>query len=195
VALALLLTGCGASTPTKPASQPTPAKPAAEATNQVASGVDPRIAAEFDTGLKALMGGDRKGAEDVFFAMTRAYPDMPGPYANLGMLLSLRGDYDNAIIALKRAVELGPTLIEAYNQLGLAYRHKGRFHEALEIYRRGLEVDPKNKNLLRNTGILLDIYLDMPKEAYNHYQRFLELVPDDKQVKIWSASVAARAGM
>ncbi len=192
IALALLLAGCGGSAQKK---ETFDSQPDGNATGVTAESlVDPRIAAEFDMGLKALMGGDRKGAEDVFFAMTRSHPDMPGPYANLGMLMTLRKDYQNAEIALKRAMELAPDNAEVYNLLGLLYRQTGRFNAALEIFQRGLGIAPKHQNLLRNTGILLDVYLDMPKQALEHYMRYRALVPDDRQVEIWSASVTARIG-
>lgn len=140
------------------------------------------------------MNGNRKKAEDLFFAMTRSYPDVPGPFANLGFLLSMKGEHKNAEIALRRANDLDPENPEVYNLLGMVYRKTGRFQEALEVYQRGLDVAPKHKNLLRNSGILLDVYLDMPKQALEHYTRYRELVPDDREVEIWSAGVARRAG-
>ena len=190
--LVLLLAGCGGSASKKPA--PAPAAETGAATTAGATQVDPQAVKAFDKAQTALMNGNRKKAEELFLAMTRDYPDVPGAFANLGFLLSMKDDQENAVIALKRAIELDPNNPEAYNLLGVLYRKSGRFQEALEVYQRGLAVAPKHKNLLRNSGILLDVYLDMPKQALEHYTRYRELEPDDKEVEIWSAGVARRVG-
>ena len=75
------------------------------------------------------------------------------------------------------------------------YRHSGRFEKALEIYKQGLEVAPENSNLLRNTGIVLELYLHNPEAAVPYYKRYLEQKPEDKQVQLWIADLNQRLGL
>lgn len=159
------------------------------------SQLGPEIEQEFKHGIKAMVERDYDKAEEIFYNMTRANPNLSGPYANLGVILKTKKDYQNAEIALKRALELNPENPEIYNHLGLVYRESGRFNNAFEIYKQGLEFAPENINLLRNTGILLELYLNTPEAALPYYQRYLEKKPDDKQVQIWIADLNLRLGL
>lgn len=150
------------------------------------------IVAEFKLGLKAMEQRDYERAEKIFYEMTQTYPDLSGPYANLGAALMAKKDYRTAETALKRALQLNPDNPEIYNHLGLLYRRDGRFNQALEYYRQGLEIAPDNSNLLRNAGILLELYLNAPEAALQYYQRYIELKPDDRQVQIWIADLSRR---
>ncbi len=159
------------------------------------SNLDSDIVNEFNHGIKAMVDRDYDKAEEIFYNMTRANPDLSGPYANLGVVLKAKKDYQNAEIAFRRALELNPENAEIYNHLGLMYRESGRFNNALEIYRQGLVVAPENTNLLRNTGILLELYLNTPQAALQYYQRYLMKKPEDKQVQIWIADLNIRLGL
>ena len=53
-----------------------------------------------------------------------------------------KGYLDRAIGFLKKAVELDPKNIGAYNNLGAFSYEKGKFIEAVEWYKRALELDP-----------------------------------------------------
>jgi len=193
--LIVLLYGCGASAPVQPVEiQQTPTESDTLATESPDGkpALAPAIQTAFNKGMQAINNKEYDKAIDIFFAMSRAYPELSGPYANLGMLLAAKKDYANAEAALKQALQLNPDNPEIYNHLGLLYRQTGRFDEALQIYSQGLEHSPENINLLRNTGILLELYFNNSTEALKHYQRYLELQPDDKQVQIWIADLNQR---
>ncbi|ALP54157.1 hypothetical protein Tel_13995 [Candidatus Tenderia electrophaga] len=150
------------------------------------------VVSEFERGVRALQAKAYDQAEAIFYDMTQRYPDLPGPYANLGAVLLAKKDYETAETALKRAQQLNPGNAEIYNHLGMLYRRDGRFDKALEAYRQGLEIAPNNSNLLRNAGILLELYLNTPAAALEYYQRYIELKPDDRQVQIWIADLSRR---
>lgn len=51
--------------------------------------------------------------------------------------------YEQAVEALRRAVELTPTLAEAHYYLASSLREQGKINEALASYKRALELDDK----------------------------------------------------
>lgn len=194
--LALLLAGCAGGPAPAPQDNP-PAQSGSGDSGLDAADAAPLPAAiieRFEQGLAAYRAGHHTQAEGIFLSMTRSHPELSGPYANLGMVLLARQDYENAEAALNRARQLNPGNPEIYNQLGLACRQDGRFEQALSYYRQGLEVAPDNLNLLRNTGILLELYLNQHEAALAHYQRYIELQPEDRQVQIWIADLSRRVG-
>jgi Flp pilus assembly protein TadD len=193
-ALAIMLYGCGATTPVQPGANTSQEQTKTGESAETGGGIDAKAEGSFELAKKLIKRGDFADAEEVLFNTTRDFPDLPGPYANLGMVLEKKKDYQNAEIALKRAIELAPQKPEPYNHLGIVYRREGKFRKALETYKKGLQVSPDYRNLLLNTGILLELYLNAPQQALEYYQRYLEQVPDDKQVQIWIADIKQRSG-
>jgi tetratricopeptide (TPR) repeat protein len=63
----------------------------------------------------------------------------------LGLVYLDREMYDDAIDFLKKAIERGPNLQEAYYHLGLAYEKKGEFEKSKEFYRRVIEISPETE--------------------------------------------------
>ena len=59
----------------------------------------------------------------------------------LGMLYTRRALYRDGRGFLARALELGPSLVEAYWEMGRSYYLEGQFTQALETWRRGAEVN------------------------------------------------------
>ncbi len=187
--LVVMLYACGASTPVVQ----TGPKMTSEATATEHAALDPKIEHEFNLGLKFMMEKKYDKAEEILLKMTQTYPNLSGPYANLGTVLKAKEDYQNAEAAFKQALRLNTENAEAYNHLALLYRQTGRFNDALQTYKQGLMVAPTNTNLLRNTGILLELYLNSPEAALKYYQRYLEKKPDDKQVQQWVAILNQKA--
>ncbi len=188
--LIIMLYACGASTPVVQTSP----KMTSEATTTERTALDPEIEHEFNLGLKFMMEKKYDKAEEVLLKMTQTYPNLSGPYANLGTVLKAKEDYQNAEVAFKQALRLNTKNPETYNHLALLYRQTGRFNDALQTYKQGLMIASTNTNLLRNTGILLELYLNSPEAALEYYQRYLEEKPDDKQVQQWAAILNQKAG-
>lgn len=195
VVAALLLGGCGTPTEVRPVSE----KSAAAATEAPApSAATPAVAlpakvqSDYQMAVNAYKGGNSKIAESIFLAMTKAYPDLPGPHANLGMIYVDKKQYDQAEAELNRALKLKPDLPGVYNLLGILQRDKGEFEKALQSYQEGLKLAPDNPDLLVNLGILYDLYLNQPQEALKLWQHYKTVVADDKQVDIWIADITHR---
>jgi tetratricopeptide (TPR) repeat protein len=120
---------------------------------------------------------------------------LSGPYANLGLLYQRAGRNIEAIAALERAISINPKRAVYYNELGILYRREGKFDMAGKQYRKALDVDPDYAPAHLNVAILYDLYLQEPKEALPHYQRYQVLVPAEADtVKKWIIDLERRTG-
>ena len=69
-------------------------------------------------------------------------PDLPELYAARAVLRTEQWRLDNAEQDLRRAIELNPSLGDAYVRLGAAYEYDGRPRDGLDAYTRATELDP-----------------------------------------------------
>jgi predicted O-linked N-acetylglucosamine transferase (SPINDLY family) len=81
--------------------------------------------------LKSLFGGGRTGA-----------PDSAQGCFELGSELAQRGQLDQAIALLRRAIELQPGHAAAHHNLGSAYRDRGERQAALAAYQEAARLQP-----------------------------------------------------
>jgi Flp pilus assembly protein TadD len=147
----------------------------------------------FAAALELMRGQHYEQARVLLTAMTRDYPDLIGPYLNLGIALERLGRTSEAEQAFRSALERKPDEALAYNQLGILYREEGRFAEARRAYERALEIDASYAQAHLNLGILLDLYLQQPEGALEHYQRYRELAGDTQgTVEKWVTDLKRR---
>ncbi len=116
---------------------------------------------------------------------------LSGPWLNLGIAYTKRGNSEAAEAAFKKSIDVNAANIEAYNQLGLLYRRTGRLEEARFMYETALKSDPDNSNIHWNLGILHDKYLPDPRKALLHYRQYQQLTgTDDPQLQAWINSLS-----
>ena len=73
---------------------------------------------------------------------------------NLGSLQRIMGKFQEAITNLLLSIELTPSFINSYNDLGIAYSEIGQFENARIIYQKALSIDPNFPETNQNMGIL-----------------------------------------
>lgn len=74
-----------------------------------------------------------------------------------------------------------------YN-LGVVYAQAKRYDEAIDAYRKAIEIDPKNAEAHYNLGLLYERVKSLSDRATWHYRRYLELKPqaeDRDEVQQW----------
>jgi tetratricopeptide (TPR) repeat protein len=104
----------------------------------------------------------------------RAEPASPDAHVALGVLLSRRALWREAIPPLRRAVELDPGRASAWDHLGEALNHVDDLDGALQAFHRSTELRPNGARALRGLGIVYD-RLNRPVEAAQMYRRAREL--------------------
>jgi tetratricopeptide (TPR) repeat protein len=159
-----------------------------------AAEVPARAAADFDSAVNLMRGGNTVEAELEFKQMIAAYPQLAAPRVNLALIHRKAGRLDEAEAELERAVERNPASAVAWNELGLTRRMRGEFGEAAQAYERAIAADERNAAAHRNFGVLLDLYLGDPERALVELERYKELSGEDKPVSGWIAELRQRTG-
>jgi Flp pilus assembly protein TadD len=147
----------------------------------------------FDTARTHLRAGRTAEAERGFRDVIAKHPELGGAHANLGLILRNAGKHDESIAALEQAVKVSPKQPVFFNQLGVSYRHKGRFDKARDAYEQALVLDDGYADAHLNLGVLLDLYAGDSAGALVHYERYLALSPaGDATVGKWVADLKNR---
>lgn len=111
-----------------------------------------------------------------FREVTRLDPTRAGAYINLGAVLNVLGEYDEAITVLQKGVRIDAKRAEGYYNLGLVYRRKGQIDLAVAAYREALRLNPRMGDAHLN---LANIYVEKEqhKVAADHYRKALDIRP------------------
>jgi len=118
-----------------------------------------------------------KRSLELFMKMTEEFPREKTAHLTLGWILYRRGDTDQAITFLKRAVNLDPQYSAALNLLGYAFLEKGNFEKARDYFQKYMNAYPKEPNPYDSMG---DMFFAMGwiDEAQTYYRKTLQLKAD-----------------
>lgn len=118
---------------------------AAENEFSIAAHMDPSEANLFDWGSEFLLHRTYEPAIEVFEQAARRYPSSPRLMIGLGMALSARGKYEEAIQPLLKAADLDPADPRCYRFLSHAYDvSPSPSPDVVERFRRYAELQPGN---------------------------------------------------
>lgn len=155
-----------------------------------------QAAKEFTVAIALMNQNKLDEALNAFESMTKNYPQLSGPFANLGVIHSRQGNWEKARDALILSTEKNNTNIKALNQLGLAYRHLGEFKQAEKAYLQAINAEPNMAQSYLNLGILYDIYMGQFVKASNFYEKYQSLQnKPDRKVAGWIVDINRRAGI
>ncbi len=149
---------------------------------------------------KAAPAAEPQAAPETAAART-APSSMTGDIASLVDALTLKEkQLGEAQKEIRRLKDLVKRILEAnrrervvmhYN-MGCVYRYGKEFKRAEEEFLKALEIDASDAGVHYNLAILYDDDLKDKKKARQHYERFLELAPEDKdaaKVREWLSSI------
>ena len=97
-------------------------------------------------------------------------------FTNLGLVLEKKGNFDGAIAAYRRAVELDPKRTDALIDLGLIYTKKGWLDDALAQFKAALKIIPDQSGAYNNIGKIYGIRFQLD-EALMAFQQALKIDP------------------
>ncbi|NIO10021.1 MAG: tetratricopeptide repeat protein, partial [Deltaproteobacteria bacterium] len=91
---------------------------------------------------------------------------------NQGYLISLLGQYEQAIYLFKKSLEIQPTA-EAHTYLGWTYSHMGKYQQAITEAEKAISVDPEFGNPYNDIGVYL-MELGRDDEAVPYFKKAME---------------------
>lgn len=153
----------------------------------VADEIDDILAVErmaYEESLVEDMGGvDASGGE----AVPEPVADIMDSRAGSGRVRELEAELAQArqeIAQLKETLEVERRthMLEmrfSYYNMGCVYRAAGEYERAESEFLKALEVDPDDPAVHYNLAILYDDDLGRKADAKRHYEKFLELAPND----------------
>jgi tetratricopeptide (TPR) repeat protein len=150
-----------------------------------------RASGEFTRAL-GLMRSDPTQASLEFQLMTQSYPELSGPFANLGILYRNANQLADSEAALQKASEKAPWDAATWTEYGITLRQAGKFPEARAAYEKAIAANPAYAPAHRNLGVLLDLYLDDSMTAQTELETYKTLTGEDKPVSGWLAELRSR---
>lgn len=146
----------------------------------------------FERATAAMAAGDSIEAQLRFQEFLLQYPGYPGAHVNLAILQADNGDDEAARASIDAALELDPNYAPALNQLGMLLRRNGNFSGSEAAYLKAVTASPDYALAHYNLGVLNELYLQRLDVALKHFERYLELAGEDKQVDKWIADLRRR---
>ncbi len=184
----LLLAGCA----TTPSGTSKSAKASRDAADAPQREVPARAQTMYEQAAAAMAAGDLIDAELRFKEFLLTYPDFPGAHVNLAIIHSANGDDEAAMAAVNSALAIDAEHAPALNQLGVLHRKNGNFTESEAAYLKAVTVRPDYPLAHYNLGVLNELYLQRLEAALQHFERYQELVGEDKQVSRWITDLQRR---
>lgn len=121
--------------------------------------------------------------EKISFLETFGIQLTPVDYYGRGTDLYYKGQYDLALKAFEKAIELKPDFAEAWNNKGILLGKLDRDGEALSAFEKAIDLKPDYAEAWLNRGVSLDS-LGRLDEALKSYDRAIEIKPDAAET--WS---------
>ena len=101
----------------------------------------PDVDDQCDDALALVDSGDIARGQAMLEDLRRQYPDYHSVLYGLGVCHAVKGQPDEAISCLERAVEIFPALAHAQYNLGSCYRQKLDLENAVKAYNAAISVD------------------------------------------------------
>ena len=109
--------------------------------------------------------------------LLQAYPQSIIVINVLGAALQELGQFEEAVQAFDRAIQLNPDNAEAHSNRGVALQRQGRLEEAVQSIDRAIQLNPDYAEAYSNRGVALQ-ELGQLNEAVVCYERAIQLKPD-----------------
>ncbi|AFL72916.1 tetratricopeptide repeat protein [Thiocystis violascens] len=137
------------------------------------------VRADHDRLLDLLRAGRLAQAESLARQLTETAPTDPFGWKVLGTLLTQGKREQDAlpVLELELALRLAPGDAETLNSLGRAYQSQQRLEDAVDSYRKALEIQSDSPEIWNNLGISQQSQ-GYPNQALASFERALTLQPD-----------------
>ena len=127
--------------------------------------------------LTILRNRDYHSAVSIWQQTVRHVPWNDGARYNLGNALANQGQFTEAILQYRQALELKADYVEAHNNLGNALARQGHLAEAIAHYHEALKLKPAHPQARNNLGAVLASQGRLA-EAIEQYRQAVMSRPD-----------------
>ncbi len=131
--------------------------------------------------INQLNQGRISQGEAMLSALYKRFPEHPNILFNYGMILSDKGQYNDAINILSKLTEVSPNNAKAWNALAVAHIRDGKRSEAISELEKSYQLDPEDPYTLRNLGAL--IANESLERAVYYFEKAADLLPEDPQAQ------------
>lgn len=173
-----------------------PYVPAPNPYTQQPAPVPPAARAAFADAVALMKDGDLRMARKGFWAMTKDFPELSGPWVKLAELAEQREKPEKAREYYQKALEVNPANVNGYLKQAVFERRQGEFARARDAYLAALETWNDFPEAHLNLAILYDLYMNRPEEAQPHYEAYDFLTGgSDPKVADWLIEIRRRTGI
>ena len=116
-------------------------------------GLSPNAARRLGSAAQALSLGHILTAEQRLSGLLSVYPNHPEVLRMFAGLQSLRGNFQDAIAIMERAIALWPNDAAYWSSLGSALLESARYDDAIDALRRACELDSHYSTAWYNLGL------------------------------------------
>ncbi len=159
---------------------------------RIANEINPTYQAARMVGICYQVLDEKDKAIEVYSKLTQTYPDSAEAYSDLGSLYFFTQQYDKAIESLNKSVELDSSNANAYTLLAQTYDFKKDTKNAIAAYRKAIKLNPEEKALPFNLGLLLvntanaegtspEDKKALLTESIEYFNQVLEIDPEFKE--------------
>ncbi len=134
-----------------------------------------------------------RDAEPAFLACLTITPTDAKLRLGYAQLLCEMGRLDEAMAEVEESLRLAPDLVAALNQKAIILAGMRRTPDALDLFRRVVERDPRNAPAWANLGCTLAGENEF-EEALSAYRQSIQIKPDDAQVRLNHSICLLKAG-
>lgn len=146
----------------------------------------------YQQGLAAMAEKNWQHAEQLFTQVIELKPELAGCYLNQA-IIALNGQQQALAQArINQALKVSPLNPYAHNLNGVLARERGDFSSAEQSYLQALNSLPDYADAHLNLAILSELYQGKLAMAQQHYQAYLFIHQDDKQVQRWLAGLTLK---
>lgn len=102
----------------------------------------------------AYMQEKRPEAKAMFEQAIAQDSELYDAIGNLGIILDIEGDHQGAVNCFQKILSKYPDDIQAHSQIGMAYYNLGQVEQAIEHFKKVLQLDPLNREAQYNLSVL-----------------------------------------
>ncbi len=119
---------------------------------------------------------DWRTRETLWVATAQVSPTSAKAWNNMGDIYSGKKDFQSAIMAFQRAIELKPDYIDAHHNIGVTYLQMREFDQAIEWFEKAIAIHPIPQSY-HDMGVA-HFYLGNFDKAEKLFKKVLELDPN-----------------